>query len=263
MDGILLVDKAAGKTSHDVVEEVRRSTGEPRAGHAGTLDPLATGLLVVALGKAARLLEFMQDHEKTYESEFLLGVRTETDDAEGAEVGRDPVPSREELLAAAGRLTGEILQRPPQYSAIKVDGRRAYRSAREGKKVEIPERRVTVRELVLLDYAPPRARFRIRGTKGLYVRSLARDLGGHVTALRRLESGPFRVQDAGPELLPVDTAVMHLPEARLSTEEAGRFETGRLVERPTAGPVRVYCGPRFIGVGKPAEGGLRPWKVIL
>lgn len=256
------MDKAAGKTSHDAVEELRRSTGEKRAGHAGTLDPLATGLLVVALGKAARLLEFMADHEKTYEAEFLMGVRTETDDAEGAEVGRGPVPAREELLAAAAKLTGEILQRPPQYSAVKVAGRRAYRSAREGKTVEIPERKVTVREFALLDYAPPRARFRVRGTKGLYVRSLARDLGGHVTALRRLESGPFRVQDAGPELLPVDTAVMHLPEARLSTEDAGRFETGRLVERPVPGPVRVYCGPRFIGVGRPAEGGLRPWKVI-
>lgn len=257
------MDKAAGKTSHDVVEEVRRSTGERRAGHAGTLDPLATGLLVVALGKAARLLEFMGDHEKTYEVEILLGTRTETDDAEGAPVGTAPVPSREELLAAAARLTGEIVQRPPAYSAVKIGGQRAYKLAREGREVEIPERRVTVHELALLDYAPPRARFRVRGSKGLYVRSIARDLGGHVTALRRLASGPFRVEDAGPELLPVDTAVMGLPELRLSTEDAGRFESGRRVEREVAGPVRVYCGPRFIGVGKPDVGGMRPWKVIL
>ena len=121
---------------------------------------------------------------------------------------------------------------------------------------------VTVHELVLLDYAPPLARFRVRGSKGLYVRSIARDLGGHVTALRRLASGPFRVEDAGPEPLPTDTAVMHLPEVRLSTEETGRFESGRKIEREVRGPVRVYCGPRFIGVGRPKDGGLQPWKVF-
>jgi tRNA pseudouridine55 synthase len=121
-----------------------------------------------------------------------------------------------------------------------------------------------VDELALLACDPPRARFRVRGSKGLYVRSIARDLGGHVTALRRTVSGPFRVEDAGPDLLPLDTSVIHFPEARLTTEEAHRFENGGIVERPVSAPlVRVYCGPRFIGIGEQAEQGIKPRKVIL
>jgi len=262
MDGILLVDKARGKTSHDEVDRVRRETGERRVGHAGTLDPLATGLLVLALGKALRLVEFLQDHDKTYETVVELGVLTDTDDADGSAVGQGPVPSREALEAAAAKLTGEIAQRPPAYSAVKVGGRRAYALARQGKPPELAQRRVVVHELALLDYTPPRARFRVRGSKGLYVRSLARDLGGHVVELRRLASGPFRVEDAGPELLPLDTAVMHLPEVRLSTDETHRFENGRVVAREGAGLLRVYCGPRFVGIGVGTAEGLRPRKVL-
>lgn len=263
MDGLLLVDKAAGPTSHDAVEEVRRRTGERRAGHAGTLDPLATGLLIVALGKAVRLLEYLQGHEKTYEVAIELGILTETDDAEGARVEERPVPSRGELEASAARLVGEIDQRPPRYSAVKVGGRRLYEHARAGRAVEAPVRRVTVAELALLSYDPPRARFRVRGSKGLYVRSIARDLGGHVAELRRTSIGPFRVEDAGPGLLPPDAAVAHLPEARLSTEDADHFRNGRFVARETAGLVRVYGESGFLGVGEPAPGGMKPRKVIL
>lgn len=241
---------------------MRRRTGERRAGHAGTLDPLATGLLIVALGKATRLLEFMADHDKTYEFAAELGVLTETDDAEGARLPGGPVPPRADLERAAAALTGAILQRPPRFSAVKVGGRRLYEYARRGREVEVPERRVTVHELRLLSYEPPHARFRVRGSKGLYVRSIARDLGGHVTELRRLASGPFRVEDAGTEPLPLDVAVMHLPEVRLSTEEALRFEQGRPVERDGTGTMRVYCGSRFMGVGEAASGTLRPRKVI-
>ncbi len=262
MDGILLVDKPRGKTSHDVVAEIRRERGERRAGHAGTLDPLATGLLVVALGKGLRLLEFMADHDKSYEVEIELGVLTETDDADGPRVAERPVPSRAELEAAAAALRGEILQTPPRYSAVKVDGRRAYDLARKGKDVELSPRKVRVDELELLSYEAPRARFRVKGSKGLYVRSIARDLGGHVTALRRTSSGPFRLEDAGPELLPIDAAVMHLPEVRLSTQELQDFENGRRVSKEVAGLVRVYGGPRFVGIGEPAGVEMKPRKVI-
>ncbi|HEX7901098.1 MAG TPA: tRNA pseudouridine(55) synthase TruB, partial [Planctomycetota bacterium] len=155
MDGILLVDKPRGKTSHDVVDAVRRETGERRAGHAGTLDPLATGLLIVALGKGLRLLEFMGDHDKTYEVEIELGVLTETDDADGPRVGERPVPARAELEAAAARMVGPISQVPPRYSAVKVDGRRSYALARAGKDVELPPRDVRVDELALLSYEAP------------------------------------------------------------------------------------------------------------
>ena len=263
MDGILLVDKPKGKTSHDVVADVRRERGERRAGHAGTLDPAATGLLVVALGRGLRLLEFMQ-YDKTYEFEVELGILTETDDAEGARVGERPVPSRAELEAAAAALVGEIVQRPPQYSAVRVAGKKLYEYARAGQDVEVPERRVTVHELALLGWAPPRARFRLRGSKGIYVRSVARDLGGHVVELRRTACGPFRVEDAGPDLLPIDAAVRHLPEVRLTEEEARRFGNGRVIDRAgEAGLARVTCGPRFLGIGESTGTALRPRKVIL
>ena len=190
-------------------------------------------------------------------------MRTETDDAEGARIEELPVPSREALEAAARAMVGELLQKPPRYSAVKVRGRKLYEYARKGREVDAPGRAVRVDELTLLSYEPPRAKFRIRGSKGLYVRSIARDLGGHVTALRRTASGPFRIEDAGPELLPMDVALMHLPEVRLTTEELHRFETGRGVDRSADGPVRVYCGPRFVGIGTPGEsGGLRPLKVL-
>ncbi len=243
--------------------EVRRGLCERRAGHAGTLDPAATGLLVVALGRGLKLLEFMQ-YDKTYEFETEIGVLTETDDAEGARAGERPVPSRAELESAAARLTGEIVQRPPRYSAVKVAGRRLYEYARAGEEVDLPERRVTVHELALLSYEPPRARFRLRGSKGVYVRSIARDLGGHVTALRRTACGPFRVEDAGPDLLPIDAAVRHLPEARLPEEAAQGFQNGREVPfEGGPGTVRVYAGTRFLGIGQVAGAVLKPRKVIL
>lgn len=261
MDGILLVDKPQGKTSHDVVDAVRRDLQERSVGHAGTLDPLATGLLVLGVGKATRLLEYMQ-YDKTYEAEVQLGILTETDDADGPKIGERPVLSRAELEAAAATMLGEIVQKPPRYSAVKVGGRKLYDYARKGKEVEAPERRVRIDELTLVSYDAPRAKFRIKGSKGLYIRSIARDLGGHVTALRRTACGPFRIEDAGPELLPMDVALMHLPELRLTTEELHRFETGRSVDRPVEGIVRVYCGPRFVGIGEKGESGLKPRKVI-
>jgi tRNA pseudouridine55 synthase len=261
MDGILLVDKPQGKTSHDVVDMVRRDLRERSVGHAGTLDPLATGLLVLGVGKATRILEYMQ-YDKTYEVEIQLGMLTETDDSDGARIEERPVPSRAELEAAALKMVGEIAQKPPKYSAVKVEGRKLYEYARKGKEVEAPERTVRVDELALLSFEPPRARFRVRGSKGLYVRSIARDLGGHVTALRRTACGPFAIEDAGPELLPMDVALMHLPEVRLTTEELHDFENGRIVKREVEPLVRVYCGPRFVGIGERSGSALKPRKVL-
>ncbi len=243
------------------MDAVRRELRERSVGHAGTLDPLATGLLVLGVGKATRLLEYMQ-YDKAYETEIELGILTETDDADGARLEDRPVPSRPDLDAAAAKLRGEIVQTPPRYSAVKVEGRKLYEHARKGREVEAPERRVRVDELAILSYEPPRARLFVRGSKGLYIRSIARDLGGHVTALRRTACGPFRVEDAGPELLPVDVGLLHLPELRLTTEELHDFENGRLVRREVDGIVRVYCGPRFVGIGEKTESGMKPRKVI-
>src|SRR5436190_412094 len=163
MDGILLVDKPAGKTSHDVVDAVRRERQERSAGHAGTLDPLATGLLVLGVGKATRVLEYMQ-YDKTYEAEFLLGVLTETDDADGAKIGEAPVPSRADFEERLKGFVGEIVQTPPRHSAVKVAGRKLYEYARKGNEVVAPERRVRVDEATLLAWEAPRARLRIRGS---------------------------------------------------------------------------------------------------
>jgi tRNA pseudouridine55 synthase len=264
MDGILLVDKPPGKTSHDVVDEVRRRLCTRRVGHAGTLDPMATGLLVIGVGRALRLLEYLQAHDKEYLFAAKLGVRTDTDDADGRAVGETAVPSREALEAALESLRGRTRQVPPAYSSVKVAGRKLYQYAREGREVPQPERAVRIDLLELLSYEPPLARFRVRGSKGLYVRSLARDLGGHVVELRRLASGPFRVEEAGPDLLlPMETAVRGLPEHGLSEEEARSFRCGRPVPGPAEGPDRrVYLGSVLVGIGRPSPEGLRPRKVL-
>lgn len=218
---------------------------------------MATGLLVVALGKAVRLLEFMEG-DKEYLAEMRLGVLTDTDDAEGRPAGERPVPSREELERSLR--TGSIPQRVPDYAAVKVMGRKLYEYARAGEKVEAPVRPVTIHEFALLDYAPPAARFRIRCSKGTYVRALARDLGGHLTALRRTAVGPFRIEDAG-KTLPMEAAVAHLPAVELSDPRP--FQHGLIVAvTPPAGIVRVTCGGRFLGVGEKVPQGLKPRKVF-
>jgi tRNA pseudouridine55 synthase len=263
MDGILLVDKEAGKTSHDVVDEVRRRLGTPKVGHAGTLDPLATGLLVLGVGRGLRLLEYLQDHDKEYLATVRLGVLTDTDDADGRPVAEGPVPDRPALERSLAALTGPISQRPPAYSAVKVGGRRLYQLARAGRPAEAPPRDVRVDVLDLLAYEPPLARLRVAGSKGLYVRALARDLGGHITGLRRTRSGPFRVEEAGPDLRPVETAVAGLQERAVTPEEALAFVQGKtLPGEPGAAEVRVTEGGRFLGVGRRVEGGMRARKVL-
>ncbi|MBI2933230.1 MAG: tRNA pseudouridine(55) synthase TruB [Planctomycetes bacterium] len=276
MDGILLIDKERGPTSHDIVDRVRGESGERRVGHAGTLDPNATGLLVLCLGRALKLVEFMEGHDKEYDVAIRLGRVTETDDAEGCTVTEtDPsAVSREALLAAAARFIGEIPQRPPAYSAVKVGGRPLYRYARAGESVVAPERVVRVHELALLSFDPPIARFRVRCSKGTYVRSLARDLGAalgcgaSVEELRRTAGGPFRVEQAvrgfDPKaLLPMDAGLADLPKVSLPPDYAGRFAKGQGVDvTPPAPLVRVYQEERFVGVGYDRDGRLWPRKVL-
>lgn len=276
MDGLLLLDKPAGRTSHDVVDEVRKAAGQREVGHAGTLDPAATGLLVILLGRALRVAEFLEGHDKEYEATFRFGVTTDTDDADGKVLSERPASlSREALEAAAATFVGEIEQRPPVYSAVRVGGERLHKKARRGEKVEPPLRKVRIDELRLLGLEGADARFLIRCGKGTYVRSIARDLGealgcgAHVAKLRRTASGPFRVEDAAPlvaplDPLPMDAGLMSMSEARLSTGDARRFEQGQAVDLRLPGPLaRVYCGPRFLGIGECSEGKLKPRKVIV
>ncbi|MCL1598761.1 MAG: tRNA pseudouridine(55) synthase TruB [Actinomycetia bacterium] len=203
--GFLLVDKPKGWTSHDVVAKVRKQVGG-KVGHAGTLDPMATGLLVLGIGGATRLLRFVQDARKEYIATAQFGVATDSLDADGSIVSREPLPvTSQEVEAVMERFTGNILQVPPMVSARKVEGRRLYELAREGKVVEREARSVTIDKLELIDIAPsdyPEVTFRTVCSTGTYIRTLADDLGravggrAHLTALRRVRNGAIHVNDA-------------------------------------------------------------------
>lgn len=206
-DGILLVDKPRGMSSHDVVNVARRALGERRIGHAGTLDPFATGLLVVMVGRATRLLSYLLGEPKEYEATIHFGAETDTEDLHGAVVREAPLPARDRLESAMEALTGDVAQVPPAYSAKRVDGRRAYDLARAGATVELAAVTVRVHGWEALcwrgaDDAVQELDVRVRCGGGTYVRSLARDLAGmagsaaHLTALRRTASGCFHVDDA-------------------------------------------------------------------
>ena len=207
MNGFLNIDKPAGMTSTDVVRRVRRLAGQKRVGHGGTLDPLATGVLPVALGHATRLLEYMLEEEgKGYIATVQLGSATDTDDAEGAVLTNSPVPPLDAatLEASLDTFRGTITQIPPRYAAIRVDGRRLYEYARAGETVAIPPRTVTIERLELLEWAADTLIVEVACSKGTYIRSLARDLGAllgcgaHLAALRRTRAGVFDLATAVP-----------------------------------------------------------------
>ena len=272
LGGVLNVDKPAGWTSHDVVGRVRRLAGLRQVGHAGTLDPMATGVLVLCLGKATRLLEYLSGQPKTYLAGVTLGATTDTYDAEGEVVDCQPVPALDaaQIDQALDAFRGEIMQRPPAYSALKRDGVALYKRARAGEAVEVEPRPVTIYQLDLLAFDGQAVQLRIRCGAGTYVRSIAHDLGqalgcgGHLSALRRTAVGNFTVDSAvTPEklaepgalaaaLLPADAAVAHLPRLDVSEAEAGRLLHGQAIAAASsapAGPARAYAGDHiFLGI---------------
>ncbi|MFB3048564.1 MAG: tRNA pseudouridine(55) synthase TruB [Acidimicrobiia bacterium] len=228
--GFLLVDKPGGWTSHDVVAKVRNLAGG-KVGHAGTLDPMATGLLVLGLGQSTRLLRFVQSFPKTYEATAVFGVATDSLDADGAILDRTPLPVTEEDLAnVIGRFTGKIHQVPPMVSARKVEGRRLYELAREGRIVEREARPIDIYDLEILDIAPsdyPEVQFRVMCSTGTYVRTLADDmaraLGGraHLSALRRTRNGSLHIADASSiETIVAAAAGGALPELVITPSRA-------------------------------------------
>jgi tRNA pseudouridine55 synthase len=251
--GFLNIDKSTGLTSHDVVARVRRLARQKRVGHAGTLDPAATGVLVVALGAATRLIEYVQDATtKRYRAVVQLGVTTTTDDAEGEVIGTAPVPpldsaAIEEVLAC---FRGPIMQVPPMYSALHHEGRRLHELAREGIVVERTARPVTIEQLEVLAWEPPLITLDIICSKGTYIRALARDLGmvlgcgAHLLALRRTAVGTFLVDDATPLaaleadpssfmsiLLAPECAVADWPSIELEAAEARQIRNGQTIAR--------------------------------
>jgi len=199
LSGLLVVDKALGWSSMDVVRRVRRLAGGAKTGHAGTLDPLATGVVVCCIGTATRCVPVLMDMTKIYEAQIDLSAFTNTDDREGErqEVPVHDCPDQQQLLGAIDRFIGSIEQVPPNFSAIHVNGRRAYKMARQGEQFQLPSRTVRIDAIELLSYAWPLATLRITCGKGTYIRSLARDLGkalgtgGHLAALRRLSVGQY------------------------------------------------------------------------
>ena len=202
----VLVDKASGWTSHDVVNKARRIFGMKKIGHAGTLDPMATGLIVLGLGKATRLLRFLQGQSKEYVTTAMFGVATDSLDADGAILDRTPMEiSEADVAGVLGRFTGDIMQVPPMVSAIQIGGRRLYALAREGKEIDRPQRPVTVHRIDVESFAPgpyPEVTIRVVCSTGTYIRTLADDiaraLGGrsHLTALRRVRNGALEVRNA-------------------------------------------------------------------
>ncbi len=277
IEGILLVDKPAGMTSHDVVDVVRRALGTRKVGHAGTLDPMATGLLVLGVGRATRLLRFLGDLAKTYEGTGVLGARTTTLDAEGEVTATAPVEvSREELERACAALEGESLQRPPAYSAVKVGGRKLYEAARRGERLEAEPRRIRVDRFEVLAFDPPRFDFRVVCSGGTYVRVLVADVGealgcgAHLAALRRTAIGPFSVAEARPpedpgEPLPLERAVAHLPRIELEEPAEARAAANGSILAPVGipGPYAVF-GPdgRLIGIWRDEGAKARPEMVL-
>ena len=297
VSGWLIIDKPSGMTSTDVVNRTRRLLDAQKAGHGGTLDPLATGVLPIAFGEATKTVSYVMEGDKTYRFTVRWGQATDTDDAEGsvlAESSNRPV--RSEIEAALPQFEGDIEQVPPAYSAIKVAGERAYDLAREGTAIQLQPRRVFVEWIELIDCPDSdHAVFEVGCGKGTYMRSLARDLGktlscfGHVSALRRLAVGPFSEEDAisldyleeleqsaraAEALLPVETALDGIPALALTEMEASRLRSGQpisMLARNNAERIRgfengdVLCAMaagKLVAISRLEAGEIRPVRVL-
>jgi tRNA pseudouridine55 synthase len=258
LNGLVLVDKPVGPSSFDIVKGLRGRYGV-KAGHAGTLDPQASGLLLCLLGPSTRLARYLVGLDKRYSTEIRLGLRTTTGDGEGAVLEETGVAAREEIEA----LEGEVELVVPRASAVKIGGERAYKLHRRGLAVEMPTRVSTIHALQVRRYEPPLAELDLHVSSGTYVRAIADALGGHCRTIRRTAVGPFRVEDADEErvLLPL-AALVHLPERRLSDEEVALVRTGRAVEGGGEGAVALWDGKGLVAVGQAGEGVIRPETVL-
>ena len=258
-DGIVLIDKPEGPSSAQAIAPLKRRLKGTRVGHAGTLDPFASGLLLVLVGDATRLQDLAMALPKTYVATVRFGTETDTLDPTGAIVAeQDPGARPAGLEAAAQAFTGEIDQMPPVFSALKVDGRRAYKLAREGKPVDLAPRRVRVHSIAVRGVRWPDAEIELRTGSGFYVRSFARDLGralglpAHLAALRRTHIGPFAAADGDETAVRDCLALVEaagLPLVPVSREAARAFAEGRPVPAAAAGQVAVLCEGRHVGIG--------------
>jgi tRNA pseudouridine55 synthase len=298
LDGWLIIDKPPGLTSTDVVNRVRRAFDAQKAGHGGTLDPLATGVLPIAFGAATKTVPYVMDGTKLYRFTLRFGEARDTDDADGKVTETTDVrPTDAQILGALGQFCGEIMQVPPAFSAVKVAGERAYDMAREGRPAALEPRPARVDRFELVGRPDPdHAVFEVASGKGVYMRSLARDLAracgslGHVAALRRLRVGPFseaqaipldklRAGDdtapASPDLLlPVATALADIPALALTEAEVGGLRHGQAISlvtlmgripaaaNPNGGLARAMAGNRVIGLCRLEDGWLKPDRLL-
>ena len=288
VSGWVILDKPVGMTSTHAVAVVKRAFNAKKAGHAGTLDPLASGILPIALGEATKTVPFVMDGRKAYRFTVQWGVETDTDDAEGRAVATsDARPERAAVEAALPAFVGAIEQVPPRYSAIKIQGERAYDLAREGEIVELVARPVQIDRLAVVEHDGERTVIEAECGKGTYVRALARDLGrmlgcyGHVSALRRTRVGPFveaesclvaTLEEAGPDgngphLQPVETALDGVPSVPVSRDMALRLMRGQPVilrgrDAPVEGKAFATCGGILVAVGDVERGELVPHRVF-
>jgi tRNA pseudouridine55 synthase len=258
VNGLVLVDKPVGPSSFDVVKRLRSRYGV-KVGHAGTLDPLASGLLLCLLGPSTRLAQYLVGLDKRYETEIRLGLRTTTGDGEGEALEETPIPPQADIEA----LEAEVELPVPRASAVKIDGERAYRLHRRGVAVEMPLRRSTIHSLRIRRYAPPLVELELRVSSGTYIRSIADALGGHCRTLRRTTVGPFRIEDACEErVLPPLAALVMLPEHSLSAEETEMVRQGRPVPGSEKGPVALHFEGELAAVAQGDGRELRPETVL-
>jgi tRNA pseudouridine55 synthase len=292
--GILLLDKRLGVSSNRALQEVRHLFNANKAGHTGSLDPLATGLLPLCFGEATKVSSLLLDNNKRYQVVVQLGVMTDTGDAEGVVIETRPVPdfSVDEIQACLKTFTGQIEQVPPMYSALKYNGKKLYELAREGKTVERKARNINIFDMKILDFCKELLTLEVFCSKGTYIRSLAEDIGhtlrccGTVKALRRLEAGQFSIehaktieqltamseQDLFQCLINVDKPLEALPTVQLSTEQAVLIKYGQSINLPvfpgssyrtTQGTVRMYQAAVFLGLGEMLmDGKLAPKKLF-
>ena len=284
MNGIILIDKPQDWTSHDVVAKLRGILHERRIGHSGTLDPLATGLLVVFVGRATRAVEFAEADSKAYIAGLRLGVCTDTQDISGNVLSEcSELPSEEYVRRAVRSFVGEIEQIPPMYSAIKIGGKKLYELARKGQSVERAPRRITVSSIEIIGRDADDYLLKIACSKGTYVRTLCNDVGALLgcgacmSSLRRISAGAFSVQDAHSIdeveaavndgrmvdiMLPVDTLFAAMPELKVPESTAKRLKTGNIIKTSAAdGEYRVYSDSgEFLLIGKAENGKLKTIK---
>jgi tRNA pseudouridine55 synthase len=275
----LLVDKPAGPTSHDIVARARRALRERAVGHTGTLDPFATGLMVLLVGRGTRVARFVEQQSKTYLATARLGYRTTTDDLDGEAVGPQmtQMPAMDRIEKTLAEMVGRQLQPPPAYSAKKVAGERSYHRARRGEAVELAPVPVTVLRVDLLDYTAPLVTFRAVVTAGTYIRAMARDLGerlgtgAHLVALRREAIGDLKVEDAigadaisADHLLPLRTVLTHMPAVELDAADLVTVSHGRAISARAGGtdPVLLVQGAELVAVARIEDQRLHPVVVL-